>query len=237
MPGPPLGPCVSTRDALGAGAQQAAGDGLVRRPVHLEQAADVAAEVPRVGERPVDTRRADLEDVGGGTHLVGVVEGGADRAGGVGHLVEGQGRHRAGVVGQPEPGQVAVDRDAHQAPLARRGHRDVLDQQTQVGKRLLGQVVDPATVVLAAQLRPAFPALLECGARKPARDGRAAPLYRRATPVHVPVRRAARPACPERPPCHDLAHARGGGVCRRRRRHAGRAARCSRRPGWAPPAR
>ena len=105
-----------------------------------------------------------------------------------------------------------VDRDAHQAPLARRGHRDVLDQQTQVGKRLLGQVVDPATVVLAAQLRPAFPALLECwraetSPRRPcrttlsARDVRCMSRYG--------GRRA--PDGRRRPPCHDLAHARGGG--------------------------
>ena len=40
----------------------------------LHQAADVAAEVARDGERPVDPRRGDLEDVGRRAHDVAGVE-------------------------------------------------------------------------------------------------------------------------------------------------------------------
>jgi len=120
--------------------------------------------VARRGQRPVDARGADLQHVRRRTHHVPLVQGGTDGTRRVGHLVEGEGRHRAGVVGEPEAGEVLVDRDAHEAPLARRGHGDVLDHEAEVGERLLGQVVDPATVLLAAQLPPAFPALLEYGA-------------------------------------------------------------------------
>ena len=68
---------------------------IVTRPVtsppscvDRDEAADVAAEVARLGERSADTGRGDLEDVGLLPHDVGGVEGVADEAGRLGDLVE-----------------------------------------------------------------------------------------------------------------------------------------------------
>ena len=82
-----------------------------------DQAADVAAPVPRLGERPVDARRGDLEHVRRAEQRRVArrgVQGLGDDAADVGDVVEGD-------------AAVAVDDDAHDAALAGRGDGEVLE--------------------------------------------------------------------------------------------------------------
>ena len=60
----PLVASMSTVTPSAPAAQQPSSHGSSRGPLHLQQAADVAAEVARRGQRPVDARGADLSTYG-----------------------------------------------------------------------------------------------------------------------------------------------------------------------------
>ena len=97
-----------------------------------------ASPVAHLGERPVDTGRGHLEDVGARHELLVIVEETADRTAGIGDTVE---VHTA----------VAIDDDANDAARTGLGHRDVLQIESGVREHGVQRLGEPVPVAEALE--------------------------------------------------------------------------------------
>jgi len=118
-----------------SGSDKPTGQRLVRGPPDardLHEPGDVAAEVPGLGERTVDTGRTDLENVGRLAQRIACVQTGADDPGGLGHLIQGERIDHAGLVARLESGQITIKPDADQTAPARWRHCHVLNSEAKL---------------------------------------------------------------------------------------------------------
>ncbi len=119
---PPLGAVDVERGRVVVAAGDPAGERAAVAARDLDQPADVAPPVPRVGQRPVDPGRGDLEGVGLLAHHVGLVEQPGDLLGRLGDVVEGD-------------AAVLVDGDPQQPPLAGGRELDGLEVEAHSSER------------------------------------------------------------------------------------------------------